>query len=96
MTLQSWSMGIVRPLMGMYAYAWVFFIPFILMATFTMSNLFVAMSVNAPQMAQDLDTERAIEGVKEVADADTRLILDALRALRAEVAALRLAGGERV
>ncbi|MEO8010296.1 MAG: ion transporter, partial [Dokdonella sp.] len=39
MTLESWSMGIVRPLMEEFAYAWMFFIPFILVATFTMLNL---------------------------------------------------------
>jgi len=30
MTLESWSMGIVRPVMEIYPYAWVFFIPFIM------------------------------------------------------------------
>ena len=30
MTLESWSMGIVRPVMEVYSYAWVFFVPFIL------------------------------------------------------------------
>lgn len=39
MTLESWSMGIVRPLMERYPYAWLFFIPFILIATFTILNL---------------------------------------------------------
>ena len=30
MTLESWSMGIVRPVLEVYPYAWAFFIPFIL------------------------------------------------------------------
>ena len=30
MTLESWSMGIVRPVMEVYPYAWVFFVPFII------------------------------------------------------------------
>ena len=30
MTLESWSMGIVRPVMEVYPYAWVFFVPFYL------------------------------------------------------------------
>jgi voltage-gated sodium channel len=34
MTLESWSMGIVRPVMEAFPYAWAFFIPFILLATF--------------------------------------------------------------
>jgi voltage-gated sodium channel len=47
MTLESWSMGISRPVMEVFPYAWAFFIPFILVATFTMLNLFIAIIVNA-------------------------------------------------
>lgn len=43
MTLESWSMGIARPVMENFPYAWAFFVPFILVATFTMLNLFNAM-----------------------------------------------------
>ena len=46
MTLESWSMGIARPVMETHPYAWLFFIPFILIATFTMLNLFIAIIVN--------------------------------------------------
>ena len=49
MTLESWSMGIVRPVMEEYPYAWAFFVPFILIATFTMLNLFIAVVVSAMQ-----------------------------------------------
>jgi voltage-gated sodium channel len=38
MTLESWSMGIVRPVMELHPSAWAFFIPFILLATFTMAQ----------------------------------------------------------
>jgi voltage-gated sodium channel len=34
MTLESWSMSIVRPVMGVYPCAWVFFVPFIVVTTF--------------------------------------------------------------
>jgi len=47
MTLESWSMGIARPVMEHFPYAWAFFIPFILIAAFTMLNLFIAIIVNA-------------------------------------------------
>jgi voltage-gated sodium channel len=47
MTLESWSMGISRPVMEQFPYAWAFFVPFILIATFTMLNLFIAVIVNA-------------------------------------------------
>jgi voltage-gated sodium channel len=49
MTLESWSMGIVRPVMQVYPYAWAFFVPFILMATFTMLNLVIGVIVGAMQ-----------------------------------------------
>jgi voltage-gated sodium channel len=53
MTLESWSMGIARPVMEQFPYAWVFFVPFILIATFTMLNLFIAVIVNAVQSMHD-------------------------------------------
>jgi len=55
MTLESWSMGISRPVMEAFPYAWAFFIPFILIATFTMLNLFIAIIVNAMQSFNDAE-----------------------------------------
>ncbi len=47
MTLESWSMGIVRPIMDVYPLAWVFFVPFIFLATFIIVNLIIAIVVDA-------------------------------------------------
>jgi len=55
MTLESWSMGISRPVMEVFPYAWVFFIPFILIATFTMLNLFIGVIVSAMQSFSEDD-----------------------------------------
>lgn len=49
MTLESWSMGIVRPVMEVHAMAWAFFVPFIMVTTFAVLNLFVGTIVNAMQ-----------------------------------------------
>ncbi len=65
MTLESWSMGIVRPVMEQYPYAWAFFIPFILVATFTMLNLFIAIIVNAMQRYSESEHQETIDAVKE-------------------------------
>ncbi|MGH1412485.1 MAG: ion transporter [Pelagimonas sp.] len=51
MTLESWSMGIVRPVMEIYPYAWVFFVPFIIVTTFAVVNLLVGLIVNSMQDA---------------------------------------------
>jgi len=47
MTLESWSMGIVRPIMDVYPLAWVFFVPFIFVSTFIIVNLIIAIVVDA-------------------------------------------------
>lgn len=51
MTLESWSMGIVRPVMAQMPWAWVFFVPFILVTTFAVMNLVVGLIVNSMQEA---------------------------------------------
>lgn len=49
MTLESWSMGIVRPVMEVHPWAWAFFVPFIIIATFTILNLFLGIIVSTMQ-----------------------------------------------
>lgn len=46
MTLESWSMGVVRPVMITHPMAWLFFVPFIIIATFTVLNLFIGVIVS--------------------------------------------------
>lgn len=49
MTLESWSMGIVRPVMEVYPLAWILFVPFIILTAFTVLNLFIGVIVDAMQ-----------------------------------------------
>ena len=59
MTLESWSMGIVRPVMEEYPFAWMFFVPFIMVTTFAVVNLIVGLIVNSMQDAhQEEENER--------------------------------------
>lgn len=53
MTLESWSMGIVRPVMEVHEWAWAFFIPFILLSAFVALNLFVAVIVDSMQALRE-------------------------------------------
>lgn len=71
MTLESWSMGIVRPIMEVYPLAWMFFIIFIFIATFIMINLIVAIVVDAMNSIKG-ESETAIidETVKIVQNSD--------------------------
>ena len=68
MTLESWSMGIVRPVMQNFPYAWAFFVPFILIATFTMLNLFIAIIVSAMQSYSEEEHRETVDAVKATQD----------------------------
>ena len=92
MTLESWSMGVVRPLMEVFPFAWLFFVPFILLTTFTVLNLFIGIVVDAMQSqhAEENEAERAAEQAQIAQGfSDRAEILAEIRALREEVAALR-------
>ncbi|MEM1158229.1 MAG: ion transporter [Verrucomicrobiota bacterium] len=62
MTLESWSMGIVRPVMETYPWAWAFFVPFIIIATFTILNLFIGIIVST---MQELSMESSLQDFVE-------------------------------
>ena len=89
MTLESWSMGIVRPVMAEFPAAWVFFIPFILVATFTMLNLFIGIIVDTMQSMHGAQHEVERGLIEQTVHQDTSAIESEVRALRLEVRALR-------
>ncbi len=98
MTLESWSMGIVRPVMEVYPYAWAFFVPFILIATFTMLNLFIGIIVSAMQSFAESDQAETVAAVESARDhieqdlhAEIRALRDEIRGMREELA--RRGGG---
>ncbi|WP_096021183.1 ion transporter [Campylobacter lanienae] len=47
MTLESWSMGIVRPVMEVYPYAWIVFVSYIVIVGMIALNLIVGVIVNS-------------------------------------------------
>jgi voltage-gated sodium channel len=81
MTLESWSMGIVRPVMEVFPWAWMFFVPFIVIATFTILNLFIGIIVST---MQELSTLPDVT----VPDADLKRTL---RRMEGDLATLRAA-----
>ncbi len=84
MTLESWSMGIVRPVMDVYPWAWLLFIPFIILTAFTVLNLFIGVIVDA--MQSEHESSASIE--REQMITDNEKILAELKALRQEMKTL--------
>ncbi|MFP4156139.1 MAG: ion transporter [Opitutales bacterium] len=81
MTLESWSMGIVRPVMEVYPLAWAFFVPFIVVATFTILNLFIGIIVST---MQELSEQPEVK-----VDAGDEAIRVTLERMEADLASLR-------
>jgi len=65
MTLESWSMGIVRPVMEVYPFAWAFFVPFILVTTFVVVNLVVGLVVNSMQDAHAVESNERTDNYRD-------------------------------
>lgn len=96
MTLESWSMGIVRPVMEVYPYAWMFFIPFIIVTSFAVLNLFIGIIVDAMNVMHADDKAMSADSNDSSQDGltlgradDLGALLTEVRAMRAEVRALR-------
>jgi voltage-gated sodium channel len=89
MTLESWSMGIVRPVMVEHPYAWIFFVVFILIATFTMLNLFIAIIVNAMQTFTEEENRERKDALDETRDHIEADLHREMAELRGEIVELR-------
>jgi voltage-gated sodium channel len=84
MTLESWSMGIVRPVMEQFPHAWAVFVTFILVTSFVILNLFIAVVVSAMQREHETEMEKD----QEEARSERKQLLDELSTLRQEVQGL--------
>ncbi len=59
MTLESWSMGISRPVMEAFSWAWLYFVPFVLISSFVVMNVVVGIVVNSiSEVQEQLTLER--------------------------------------
>jgi len=88
MTLESWSMGIVRPVMDIYPHAWTFFVPFIVVTSFTVLNLFIALIVNSMQML-NAETSEEIHETADIAHDEREELAMKIDALASEIRKLR-------
>jgi len=89
MTLESWSMGIVRPVMEKFPYAWAFFVPYIVVTTFAVLNLFIGVVVNAMQTEHQKALEEEMAAERDMMHEETTNVLEEIRKVQADLAALR-------
>jgi voltage-gated sodium channel len=90
--------NIVRAAMAQNSWAWLFFVPFSIIATFVVLNLFIGVIVESIQTLREqresADTaamQAATDAARSEQHLDTQMLLSEIRALRAEMAELRAA-----
>lgn len=82
-------MDVVRPVMAEFPWAWAFFVPFIVITSFAVLNLFIALIVNSLQAIHDAEVESSRAEAQAEAH-DERVALSAeIQAMRTELSALR-------
>lgn len=86
MTLEGWANEVVRPVMEKHPWAWMLFVPYIVLTSFMVLNLFIGIVVDAMQQ-QALKTR---EAVIEVTETEYAQLMREITALRSE---LRLVKG---
>jgi len=87
MTLESWSMGIVRPVMEVYPWAWAFFVPFILFTTFMVLNLVIGIIVDSMQAIHEEEARHERETREGKARSEREVIEQRAHEERAGMAA---------
>jgi voltage-gated sodium channel len=99
MTLDDWA-NIVKPALEESTWALVYFLPFILVATFVVLNLFIGVIVESIQSLRESHASAdaaaataATDAARAEAHLDQQVLLREIRALRAELAAQRGGGG---
>lgn len=98
MTLESWSMGISRPVMEVFSWAWVYFVPFVIISAFIVMNVVVGIVVNTISEANDKinqedskDTPLPVDEPSSLPDAATEPLSEdeKLNALKSELASIK-------
>ncbi len=85
MTLEGWASDVAMPVMDHQPWAWIFFVVFIVLTSFAVLNLFIAIIVDSLQ-AKHFDDEEARDAE---ADADRDLLHAEVSSLRQEIAELK-------
>ena len=86
MTLESWSMGIVRPTMELFPLSWIFFILFIIITSFAVLNFFIGIIVDSMQIAHQLEAiETGIDDNLPITKKDHRELLEYIQKIEEQI-----------
>ncbi|WP_436515800.1 ion transporter [Ekhidna sp. To15] len=90
MTLESWSSAIARPVMDGVPFAGVYFITFILIATYTTLNIFIAIVVNTMNEVSLKDLKEEEEHIKDFVSEENRKLQEQLRHIQSQLEEIKV------
>jgi voltage-gated sodium channel len=95
MTLEGWTNDVVNPIMEKHPNALLFFIPFIIITTFWVLNLFIGIIVSAMQDEHEKAAAAERKAEREMMHDEATPLVREVQALKEEIAELRkkLGGG---
>ena len=93
MTLESWSMGLARPVIEQFPFAWIYFVGFILITSLTVLNLFIGIIVTTMQESVHADEAQQRAEIEARAHAERQQMLQLLQQMHARLEVLE--AGER-
>ncbi len=90
MTLESWSMGISRPVMEVYGWAWAYFVPFVLLSSFVIMNVVVGIVVNSisevqMELAQERNERKHQKEIEDTGKSHDELVREQVAELKAKL-----------
>ncbi|MBU2531430.1 MAG: ion transporter [Alphaproteobacteria bacterium] len=91
MTLEGWSGDVVRPVMEKHPFAWAVFVPYIVVVTFAVLNLFIGIVVDAMQQQGDESRGQIIE----VTEREFEALMGEIKAMRDELRDMRETHGPK-
>ena len=90
MTLESWSSAIARPVMDGVPFAGIYFVSFILIATYTTLNIFIAIVVNTMNEVSLKDLKEEEEHIKDFVSEENKKLNQQLNRIQAQLELLML------
>lgn len=88
-------MGIVRPTMDIFPLSWVFFVPFIIVTSFAVLNLFIGIIVDAMQSAQHEPRELDKSEMKQFTHEEVESLHSQLAQLHKDLAEVKILLSDR-
>ena len=85
MTLESWSSAIARPVMDGVPFAGIYFIVFILIATYTTLNIFIAIVVNTMNEVSLKDLKEEEEHIKDFVSEENKKLEEKLSQIQQQL-----------